>query len=101
MKVAARGDHGELCNNVTAEVIDLNRNRFCACIEYAAHILTNRGLTPIPHESPYANLKYVSIRTARYDDEPLLIGGKGAGVEMTAAGVVGDLIGLVREVLRA
>ena len=29
--------------------------------------------------------------------QPLLIGGKGAGVEMTAAGVLGDMIGLVRE----
>ena len=37
---------------------------------------------------------------ARYDDEPLLIGGKGAGVEMTAAGVVGDMIGLAREMWR-
>lgn len=59
------------------------------------------GITALPAESPYASLKYVSFRTARYDDEPLLIGGKGAGVEMTAAGVVGDLIGLAREVLRA
>jgi homoserine dehydrogenase len=47
--------------------------------------------------SPLASLKYVSFRTARYDDEPLLIGGKGAGVEMTAAGVMGDMVGLVRE----
>lgn len=73
-------------------------------LRYLARLAPGRaevGLTPIPHESPYANLKYVSIRTARYDDEPLLIGGKGAGVEMTAAGVVGDLIGLAREVLRA
>ena len=29
--------------------------------------------------------------------KPLLIGGKGAGVEMTAAGVLGDMIDLVRE----
>jgi homoserine dehydrogenase len=55
------------------------------------------GLKAIPVESPLANLKYVSFRTGRYHDEPLLIGGKGAGVEMTAAGVLGDLIGLARE----
>ena len=42
-------------------------------------------------------MKYISFRTGYYNDEPLLIGGKGAGVEMTAAGVLGDMIGLVRE----
>ncbi len=55
------------------------------------------GLKPLPAGSPLANLKYISFRTGRYYDEPLMIGGKGAGVEMTAAGVLGDMIGLVRE----
>lgn len=55
------------------------------------------GLKPIPVSSPLANMKYISFRTRFYNDEPLLIGGKGAGVEMTAAGVLGDMIGLVRE----
>lgn len=55
------------------------------------------GLKAVPAGSPLANLKYISFRTAIYDDEPLLIGGKGAGVAMTAAGVLGDMIGLVRE----
>jgi homoserine dehydrogenase len=55
------------------------------------------GLKALPATSPLANLKYVSFQTGRYDDEPLLIGGKGAGVEMTAAGVLGDMIDLVRE----
>ena len=55
------------------------------------------GFKAIPAASPLANLKYISFRTGRYDDEPLLIGGKGAGVEMTAAGVLGDMIDLVRE----
>lgn len=56
------------------------------------------GLKPIPAASPLANLKYISFRTGRYDDDPLLIGGKGAGVEMTAAGVVADMLDLVREI---
>jgi homoserine dehydrogenase len=56
------------------------------------------GLKAIPATSGLANLKYISFRTGRYDDEPLLIGGKGAGVEMTAAGVMGDMLALVREV---
>ena len=55
------------------------------------------GLTGLSPTSPLANLKYVSFRTAHYEDEPLLIGGKGAGLEMTAAGVLGDMIALVRE----
>lgn len=55
------------------------------------------GLKPIPVNSPLANLKYISFKSGRYNDEPLLIGGKGAGVEMTAAGVLGDMIDLVRE----
>jgi homoserine dehydrogenase len=55
------------------------------------------GLKAVPVESPLANLKYVSFKTERYDDEPLLIGGKGAGVEMTAAGVLGDMVSLGRE----
>lgn len=56
------------------------------------------GLKAIPAGSTLADLKYISFRTQRYDDEPLLIGGKGAGVEMTAAGVMGDMLALVREV---
>jgi homoserine dehydrogenase len=55
------------------------------------------GLKAVPVESPLANLKSVSFWTERYDDEPLLIGGKGAGVEMTAAGVLGDMVSLGRE----
>jgi homoserine dehydrogenase len=55
------------------------------------------GLQPLPAESPYANLKYTSFRTRLYQDQPMMIGGKGAGVEMTAAGVLGDLIDLARE----
>lgn len=56
------------------------------------------GLKPMPKDSPLANLKYISFQTGRYNDEPLRIGGKGAGVEMTAAGVIGDVLSLIREV---
>jgi len=57
------------------------------------------GLQALPAGSPLANMKYTSFCTGRYADEPLLIGGKGAGVEMTAAGVLGDMIALVREMM--
>jgi homoserine dehydrogenase len=69
-------------------------------LRYVAELSEGRGtvgLKPIPANSPLASMKYISFRTGFYNDEPLLIGGKGAGVEMTAAGVLGDMIGLVRE----
>jgi homoserine dehydrogenase len=69
-------------------------------LRYVAELEEGRGrvgLKPVPVESPLANLKYVSFQTERYDDEPLLIGGKGAGVEMTAAGALGDMVSLGRE----
>jgi homoserine dehydrogenase len=55
------------------------------------------GLKPVAVESALANLKYVSFQTDRYADEPMFIGGKGAGVAMTAAGVLGDMVSLGRE----
>lgn len=69
-------------------------------LRYVAELANGRGkvgLKPIAASSPLAYMKYISFRTGFYNDEPLLIGGKGAGVEMTAAGVLGDMIGLVRE----
>ena len=69
-------------------------------LRYVADLVEGRGLVglkPIPASSALANMKYISFRTGLYNDEPLLIGGKGAGVEMTAAGVLGDMISLVRE----
>jgi homoserine dehydrogenase len=70
-------------------------------LRYVAEVNENGGsvgLKALPASSALANLKYISFRTERYDDEPLMIGGKGAGVEMTAAGVVGDMVALIREI---
>jgi homoserine dehydrogenase len=55
------------------------------------------GLKGVQQGNPLADLKYISFCTSRYEDEPLMIGGKGAGVAMTAGGVLGDMIGLARE----
>jgi homoserine dehydrogenase len=69
-------------------------------LRYAAEVTAEGGsvgLKPIPKTSPLAHLKYISFRTQHYSDQPMMIGGKGAGVEMTAAGVLGDMIGLTRE----
>ncbi len=57
------------------------------------------GLKRVPKGDPLADLKNITFRTGHYEDEPLMLGGKGAGVEMTAAGVLGDMIGLVRETM--
>ncbi|MBE2223340.1 MAG: hypothetical protein IAF02_17505 [Anaerolineae bacterium] len=70
-------------------------------LRYLAHVQDGKGtvgLKAIPASSGLANLKYISFRTDNYNDEALMICGKGAGVEMTAAGVVGDMVDLVREV---
>jgi homoserine dehydrogenase len=69
-------------------------------LRYTAVLENGRGtvgLQAIPKSSPLANLKYISFRTGWYADQPLLVGGRGAGVGMTAAGVLGDMIGLARE----
>ncbi|MCB8919092.1 MAG: homoserine dehydrogenase [Ardenticatenaceae bacterium] len=69
-------------------------------LRYVAELSAGQGtvgLRPVPMGSALANLKYISFRTGRYNDEPLLIAGKGAGVEMTAAGVLGDMVDLARE----
>jgi homoserine dehydrogenase len=55
------------------------------------------GLADLPQTDPLANMKYISFRTRHFHDEPLFIGGKGASVAITAYGVLGDMIGLVRE----
>ncbi len=69
-------------------------------LRYVATVATDGGrvaLQPVAVESPLANLKYIRFQTGRFEDEPLLIAGKGSGVEITAAGVLGDMIALARE----
>jgi bifunctional aspartokinase / homoserine dehydrogenase 1 len=51
-----------------------------------------------PKSHPFGNLKgtdcIVSLRTARYDEQPLVIQGPGAGAAVTAAGVFADVLRL-------
>ncbi len=58
------------------------------------------GLMAVPQDSPLGALRgpanYVALHTARYDELPLVISGPGAGPEVTAAGVLGDIIRLGR-----
>ncbi|HJQ32435.1 MAG TPA: bifunctional aspartate kinase/homoserine dehydrogenase I [Pyrinomonadaceae bacterium] len=56
------------------------------------------GLRPFPLDHPFANLRgsdnIISFRTARYDAQPMIVRGPGAGPEVTAAGVFSDLLRL-------
>ena len=54
------------------------------------------GLQHIPKEHPFYNLdgkdNIVLFYTNRYQDQPLIIKGAGAGAEVTASGIFGDII---------
>jgi len=56
------------------------------------------GLLAVPKDGPLGALRgpanYISLRTTRYDETPLVFAGPGAGPEVTAAGVFADIIGL-------
>lgn len=57
------------------------------------------SLQQIPADSPFYHLdgkdNIVSITTTRYQPEPLIVKGAGAGAEVTASGVFSDLIYIV------
>ncbi len=59
------------------------------------------GLAPVPKDSLLGALhgpaNYVAFHTERYDVMPLAISGSGAGVPVTAAGVLGDIIDLAQK----
>lgn len=68
-------------------------------LRYVAELEEGRGsvgLKSVPVDSPLAGLKYVSFRTRRFQ-EPLIVASNTTGVETTAAGVLGDVIALARE----
>jgi homoserine dehydrogenase len=62
------------------------------------------GLEAVPHDSLLGALhgpaNFIALHTARYDQEPLIISGPGAGPEVTAAGVLGDIINLALQRMR-
>ncbi|MEP6635562.1 MAG: bifunctional aspartate kinase/homoserine dehydrogenase I [Acidobacteriota bacterium] len=56
------------------------------------------GLREYPLDHPFANLtgsdNIVSFQTSRYNTQPMIVSGPGAGPEVTAAGVFADLLRL-------
>ena len=70
-------------------------------LRYVARISPEEGtvgLVAVPRDGPLGALRgpanYIALRTRRYRDVPLVLSGPGAGPEVTAAGVLGDIIGL-------
>lgn len=60
------------------------------------------GLQILPASHPLAGLRgpdnLFSFTTARYAERPLVVRGPGAGLAVTAAGVLGDIVAAAREV---
>jgi homoserine dehydrogenase len=60
------------------------------------------GLTTVTKDSALGALSgpanYIALHTERYNNEPLVLSGPGAGPEVTAAGVLGDIISLAKQV---
>ena len=56
------------------------------------------GVEPVDAQSPLGRLRgtanQVNIRTRRYDSNPLIVTGPGAGADVTAAGVLNDVIAI-------
>ena len=67
-------------------VARLSRDRVSVCVE------------AVDAQSPLGRLRgtanQVSIRTRRYDSNPLIVTGPGAGADVTAAGVLNDVIAI-------
>jgi len=59
------------------------------------------GLVAVERDGPLGSLRgpanYVALHTERYNRSPLVISGPGAGKQVTAAGVMGDIIKLAQK----
>jgi bifunctional aspartokinase / homoserine dehydrogenase 1 len=70
--------------------------RYVGTIESSGNM--SAGLRSYPPDHPFANLSgsdnIVSFQTARYNTQPMIVRGPGAGPEVTAAGVFADLLRL-------
>ena len=70
-------------------------------LRYVATVTKNRiavGLKTVDSSSPFAGLKgtdnQIAFTTNRYKENPLVVTGPGAGLAVTAAGVLNDILGL-------
>jgi bifunctional aspartokinase / homoserine dehydrogenase 1 len=77
--------------------------RFLAQVEWAGTTLRARvGPLAVPHTHPAASLRseeaMVAFTTRRYHEYPLIVRGAGAGGDVTAAGVLADVLRLAQNV---
>ena len=83
-------------------IVDLLSSAGGAVLRYVGTIdadgSMSAGLCTYPREHPFANLtgsdNIVSFQTARYNAQPMIVRGPGAGPAVTAAGVFADLLRL-------
>jgi homoserine dehydrogenase len=74
-----------------------------AVLRYVARIgrgAVRVGLEAVPAASPMGRLRgtdnQVALYTRRYAENPLVVTGPGAGAEVTAAGVLNDIVAIVK-----
>lgn len=72
-----------------------------ACLRYVASVSADAvrvGLQEVPLDSPLGQLQgtdnLVQFRSGWYNPQPLVLQGRGAGVDATAAGVLSDVVDL-------
>ncbi len=70
-------------------------------LRYTGSLIDNKikvGIEAVPKSSSLGQLRgtnnLIQIRTKRYNDQPLIIQGPGAGKEVTAAGVLTDILSI-------
>lgn len=86
-----------------AERVEEAAGRGCV-LRYLARVSSSGievGPRAVPKDSPFAGLKgtdnMISFTSDRYQDRPLVITGPGAGIEVTAMGVLGDIFRIAAE----
>lgn len=89
-------------DNNYREMVHLAQNQQ-STVKYIATVSSTKitvGLKHVPKESDIGSLSgpdnIVVIKTRRYDKNPFVIKGPGAGVQVTAAGVFGDVLKILR-----
>jgi len=85
--------------NKLTEKAHLKNHKLAYVASISAAGKINVGIKEFPHEHAFAKLtgtdNMLIFKTRRYDKQPLIIQGPGAGAEVTAAGVFADLLRLV------
>jgi bifunctional aspartokinase / homoserine dehydrogenase 1 len=95
--LAALPEHDARMDNLLASAREEGKVlRYVGRLEHDGHASVRLAAYPLTH--PFARIQLtdniVQFRTARYDRNPLIVQGPGAGPEVTAGGVFADLLRL-------